>query len=369
MSFKFKNISVSIIDRYIFFEFLAPFIFSLGLFLAITVFGFVVFNLIDLMIKYGLGLSLVLKLFFYSIPEMLYYSIPMSVLLASVLSAGRLYRDNEIIILQNCGVNNKRLFFPVFLFVVFLTTLSLFFNYFIVSKSNYELSKANFLAQTKRNMPIYKQNIFYKEFENYNLKRSFYAREFINSTMFNPTVEEFENNNLTKIIHAQKAQLKNNNWEFYEGFVYNLEKGEIKNYLKFSNYSFPFMQSLESLANEIRSPKEMNYKELKEYIINLKKSGEKTANLEVQLYQKVSIPFVSIIFFIVGIPLGLSNKSKNSSFAYTFSLFFIFSYYIVLFSFTALGSIELVNPLLAAWLPNILVIVGLYLVKLYKNKV
>jgi lipopolysaccharide export system permease protein len=345
------------IDRYIFLEFFLPFLFSLGLFLSITVFGFVVFNLIDMMIRYGLAISLVLKLFIYSIPEMLFYSIPMSVLLASILSAGRLYRDNEIIIFQNCGVSNKRLFLPVFIFVIFLTILSLVFNYFVVSRSNFELSKANFLAYTKKNMPIHKQNIFYKEFDNNSLKRSFYAREFTNNIMYNPTVEEFENNFLTKIIHAEKSELNDNNWLFNKGYLYIIENGEIKTSLKFDKYSFPFMQTLDKVANEIRSPKEMNYTELKEHINFLKKSGEKTANMEVQLYQKISIPFVSIVFFLIGIPLGLNKKSKNSSFAYTFSLFFIFAYYICLFSFTALGSIELVNPFLSAWIPNILVLI------------
>lgn len=116
--------------------------------------------------------------------------------------------------------------------------------------------------------------------------------------MYNPTVEEFENNFLTKIIHADKLYLNNNTWQFDKGYLYIIEKGEIKSSLKFDNYSFPFMQTLDKLANEIRSPKEMNYTELKEHIEILKKTGEKTSNMEVQLYQKIYfIPFVSIVFF------------------------------------------------------------------------
>ena len=352
MSFK-EKLSVSfMIDRYIFWEFLLPFLFSLCLFLSITLFGFVIFNLIDMMVKYGVSLSLIVKLFFYNVPEMLYYSIPMSVLLGSLLGAGRLYRDNEITIFQNAGRSNYRLFLPVFIFVVFLAGLSLFFNYYIVSKANFEVSKATFLAQTKKSMPVYKQNIFYKDFVNYSLKRSFYAREFINGIMFYPIVEEFDNGLITKIIQADRAELNDDQWKFINGFAYTLDKGEIKNYLKFQEYSFPFLTTLEKVAGEMRSPKEMNYSELNDYIINLKKSGEKTANLEVQMHQKISISFVSIFFFLVGVPLGLNKRNKNSSFAYTFSLFFIFSYYIILFACTALGSMEFIDPLIAAWIPN-----------------
>lgn len=360
------KISVNpIIDRYIFLEFLFPFIFSLGLFLSITLFGFVVFNLIDMMIKYGINIGLVLKLFLYNIPEMLFYSIPMSVLLASILSSGRLYKDNEIIIFQNSGTSNKRIFMIPFIFVIFLTLLTILFNYYIVSKSNFELSKANFYAYTKRNMPVNKENIFYKEFNNNVLKRSFYAKQFVSGTMYNPIVEEFENNIISKIIHSEKAILEGNIWQFKNGSVYIFENGEIKTSLKFSDYSFPFMQGLDKLANEIRTPREMNYTELKNNIMYLKKSGEKTANMEVQLYQKISVPFVSVVFFLVGSYLGLSKKSKNSSFAYTFSLFFIFFYYICLFFFTALGSIELINTFIAAWFPNIFVLTILLFTYVY----
>lgn len=362
---KDKFLNHFLVDRYILLEFLLPFLFSLGLFLSITLFGFVIFNLIDMMVKFGVPFYLILKLFVYNIPEMLYYSIPMSVLLASLLSTVRLNKDNELTIFQNSGRSPYRLFLPVFSFVIFLCFLSLWFNYSVVSKSNFEVSKNNFLAQTKRNMPIYKENIFYKDFQNYQLKRSFYARQFINGVMLNPIVEEFENNLITKIIQAEKAELNMDKWTFNRGNVYILEKGEITSSLKFEEYSFPFLYSLKNIAQEIRSPKEMNYSELRNYIDDLKKSGEKTSSLEVQLHQKISISFVSLFFFLVAVPLGLTKKS--STFAYTFSLFFIFGYYIVLFISTTLGNLEIINPIFSAWLPNLLVLITLFFWKLKKS--
>ncbi len=349
-----------LVDKYIFLEFLFPFLFSLGLFLAITVFSFVLFNLIDLMVQFSIPFSLFFRLFVFSLPEMILYSLPMSVLLASLLTAGRLFRDNEIIIFQLSGRNSFRLFLPIFIFTCFLSVLSIFFNYFVVSKANSQFAKDHFYAQVKRSLPEIKQNIFYKEFEKDILKRAFYASKFNNGCMYNPVVEEFTDGVLVAIINAEKAELNNGNWDFTNGTIYHLEKNtspNYKSYMNFEKYSFSFSASLEKLATEMRTPKEMNFSELSVYINDLKKSGEKTSALEVQLHQKLAIPLTSVLFFLVGMPLGLNKKSKNASFGFGFSLLFIFSFYILMFTFTALGSINFLNPVFCAWFPDLTVLI------------
>jgi lipopolysaccharide export system permease protein len=356
----FRNLDL--VDKYIFFEFVAPFLFSLGLFLAITIPGFVLFNLIDLLVKYGISFKLFMQLFSYSLPEMLFYSFPMSVLLASLLTSSRLYRDNEIIIFQLSGRTSFRLFFPVFVFTLLLSFVSLFFNDLVVSKSNAEFSRNYLYAQLKKNLPVSKQNIFYKEYDNTVLKRAFYAREFTGDIMYKPVVEEFEHGVLKTIIEAEKGALIQGRWIFYQGTIYNIGGKNFRSLVNFEKYSISFRASLENIAREARTPKEMNFAELAGHIEDLKTAGEKTGSLEVQLHQKIAVPFTSVLFFMVGIPLGFNKKSKTSSFGFSFSILFIFAYYIIMFCCTALGSIEVLNPFFCAWLPDILVFfTGLFL--------
>src|SRR5690606_37384772 len=150
----------SLIPIYIFLEFLGPFLFSIGIFISITITGFVLFNLIDLMVKYGIPLKLFIELFFLSIPEMVFYSIPMSVLLATLLCVSRLYKDNELLAMQLAGKTLLSIFFPLFIFVFIISSFSILFNEIIVSKSNHELSKSIFYARFQKNIPVSKKNIF-----------------------------------------------------------------------------------------------------------------------------------------------------------------------------------------------------------------
>lgn len=351
-----------LVDKYIFFEFLSPFLFSMGIFLCINVSGFVLFNLIDLMVRFGISFNLFFKLFVYSLPEMIFYSIPMSVLLASLMTSGRLFRDNETIIFQIGGRSSSRLFLPILVFVSFLCILSIIFNEIVVSKSNFEFSKDYFYAQMKKNIPFSKKNIFYKEFENDVIKRAFYAKEFNGQVMYKPVIEEFSNGELTTLINAQRALLIDERWVLANGVIYYISQNKYKTYANFEKYSFSFSSTLESISRETRTPKEMNFYVLNKHIWDLRAAGQKTSDLEVILNQKLSIPFSSLVFFFIGISLGSAKKSKNSSFSFAFSLVFIFSYYILMFCFTALGSINVLNPVISAWLPNIIVLVpGIYM--------
>lgn len=343
-------------EKYIFLEFLFPFIYSLSIFLCINVSSFVLFGLIDLAVKYGISIKLFFQLFIYSLPEMIFYSIPMSFLLATLLASVRLTRDNELIMFQMTGKSIIRLFLPVIVFALFLSLFMIAFNNFLVSKSNHEFSKNLFYAQVKRALPINKKNIFYKEFEHELIKRTFYAKEFNENVMYKPVVQEFSNNEMTRIIVAEQAILNKGVWNFKKGTIYNLEATNANYLLNFEQYSFSFLASLVNIAKEVREPKEMNFQELAEYINNLKNSGENTGFLEVQLHQKMAIPFTTFLFCLTAIPLGTSRKTKNTSFSFAFSLFFIFGYYILMFITTALGSLNFFNPILCAWLPNIVVL-------------
>ncbi|MFN8672520.1 MAG: LptF/LptG family permease [Candidatus Sericytochromatia bacterium] len=355
-----------LIDRYIFYEFINYFIFSIGLFLAINLSVFVLFGLIDLMVKYGISFSLFFQLIIYSLPEMIFYSIPMSVLLASIISIGRLYKDNEITIIQNSGRSIKRLFVLIFLFICFISIGSIFFNNFIVSKANNNFAKNIFYAQYKNNLPISKNHIIYKEIENNYLKRLFYAKKFDGKTMYRPIVEEFNNDNeLINLIIAEKADFNLSQWDFYNGTIYNVSEKKYNSVLNFEKYNFPFLLELKEIASEMKEPKEMSFFELKNYIEKLKKSGQKTGFMETQLYQKITIPLMSIIFFLLSIPISLSKKNKNSGFAFTMSLLFIFSYYLLMFLFTAIGSLDILSPIICAFMPNI---IFLFLAKIFNYK-
>src|SRR5438874_9134960 len=94
---------MKILSRYIFREFLG------NLFLGLLIFTFVLlldhlFELADLLLNKGVGLWITLKLLFLLLPSSLSLTLPMSNLLAALLTFGRLSEHNEITAVRASGL-------------------------------------------------------------------------------------------------------------------------------------------------------------------------------------------------------------------------------------------------------------------------
>ena len=77
---------------------------------------------------------------------------------------------------------------------------------------------------------------------------------------------------------------------------------------------------------------------------------------EVMLYDKVALPITTIVFVLLGVPLSITPPRVRYNRGFLFSILIIFVFYILrAFSFS-LGEAGQITPILAAWLPNIILI-------------
>jgi len=199
-----------IIDFYILREFLKSFVFSLIIFIFINISSFVLFNVINLIVDYGISLNIALNLFILSIPEMIFYSIPMSSLLASLFSISNLNKNNEITIMLLSGRNKFYIFRTLIIFSFLLFLITFFFNNFIVSKSSYQFNNNIKLIQNNYNYSFYKENFLYKEIKNGVLKKSIYIGKIENNNISNIFIEEIEYNKIVKLTNSKEAILMDN---------------------------------------------------------------------------------------------------------------------------------------------------------------
>ena len=83
---------------------------------------------------------------------------------------------------------------------------------------------------------------------------------------------------------------------------------------------------------------------------------------EVEMHKKFSIPFASIIFVLIGAPLGIKAKKGSLGVGVTFSIGFFLLYWVFLIGGEELADRQLISPFLAMWLANIIVgAFGIYL--------
>ncbi|MBU0548805.1 MAG: LptF/LptG family permease [Candidatus Omnitrophica bacterium] len=119
---------MKILRNYILKEFLGPFMVSLVVLTLVMIQGNLI-RLADLIINKGVDIVNVAKLFFFLIPALLTYTIPIAALVATLLSLGRLASDNEIIAIRASGVSILRLVItPLLTLGLILSLILVLFN-------------------------------------------------------------------------------------------------------------------------------------------------------------------------------------------------------------------------------------------------
>lgn len=348
----------SIIDRYLIAELLGPFLFGVGAFTAIMTATSVLFELISFMVRFGLPLWTVIQVLALRMPEMVFYTFPMSMLLASLLAFGRLSGENEITALKACGVSLYRIMAPVAGVSLLVSVATIALNEYVVPGADWAAKNILYEAEHQKRMPTSRDNVFYQEMEGGKLKRVFYARAFDGEVMRNVLVQEFEGDRLDRIIHAERARWETGAWTFFDGILYQMaDNGEYRFIAKFEEQKVKLREALLSLTIERRSPTEMNIRELRDHIRRLEESGARGSGLNelnVQLHQKLSVPFACLVFMLIGAPLGLRPNRSSSSLGLGLSILIIFVYYVAMFIFMAMGQTGYLPPALAAWMPNLL---------------
>tara|TARA_B100001245_G_C22872367_1_gene419511 strand:- start:289 stop:1662 length:1374 start_codon:yes stop_codon:yes gene_type:complete len=128
---------VRLLYRYFLKELVLPFIFSL---LMITFILFVNFLLraIDRFLGKGLDLITILEYLFLNLAWILALSVPMAVLLATLMTFGRLSEDNEINAMRASGIGFLTIMRAPILFGIIITLVLIYFNNFILPEMNFK---------------------------------------------------------------------------------------------------------------------------------------------------------------------------------------------------------------------------------------
>ena len=82
----------------------------------------------------------------------------------------------------------------------------------------------------------------------------------------------------------------------------------------------------------------------------------------VEVHKKFSIPFASLVFILIGAPLGIAARKGSMGVGATLSIMFFLIYWACLILGEDLADRQFLPPMLAMWFPNIIIgLAGFYL--------
>jgi LPS export ABC transporter permease LptG len=288
--------------------------------------------------------------------QILDWTLPISVLVATLVTFGVMSKNNEITAIKSTGVSLFRVALPI-VGVAALVSLLAYLNLdFVLPYSN---QRVDYLKKKIKGQVVYdsasQQKLWFRGKGQYLINFLSYdrnAKELAQVQIFEFHPQEFR---LTRRVFAQRARWDGQGWVFQNGWMRSFtENGRST----FSPITEPlrlyYSERPSDFATEARAPEQMTFAQLRDYIETIRNSGYSAEELTVKLYEKTSWPVISIVMALIALPFAFTIGKRGALYGITIALVLGLVYWVIFAIFTKFGEVGNLPAALSAWSANIL---------------
>ena len=303
-------------------------------------------------------LHVVLGYYRFLIFQLLNWTIPISVLVATLVTFGIMSKNNEITAIKSGGVSLFRVAMPIVFICAVISLLSYLMLDFVLPYSNQRVDairhriqrgkeKASAAASQQRLWLVGKGR-YLINFLSYDKNTRDLAQ--VQVFEFHPT--EFR---VTRRVFAERARWNGRQWVFSRGWIRSFRDDGT---FTFSPITQPlalyYKETPDDFATEARTADQMTFGQLRRYIETIRHAGYSAEKLTVQLWVKTSWPALSIVMALIALPFAFRIGKRGALYGIGIALVLGIFYWTVFLAFTKFGEVGNLPPLLSAWAANVL---------------
>jgi len=348
-----------IIDRYILKEIAFPFFMILFILTFVLLMGKIL-QLMDLMVNKGIRVTDIALLIVYLMPSFLMFTIPISLFVAIMMGLGRLSGDNELMVMKAAGMSLTQIARPILVAVAASFLLTAFTSYYLVPHGNYAVKSLLFdVARQKASAGI-KERVFNDEFSGILIyaDKVPVSGEHMEGVLISDTRTTGEQ---STIIAARAYLLADPNamtvtLRLEDGATHSVDRS-LKSYrrMDFARYDIKLDlgAAMSGDAGKSKASTEMTVAEMMKRMEDKKLKDTDLRELAIEINKKFSIPVSTLVFGILGVPLGIRKHRTAKYWGFSIGLAVVIAYYLLRLGGEALAETGQLTPFIGAWTPNI----------------
>ena len=327
---------------------------------------FYISTFVDLSDKWFKGqasFGMLAQFLFWSTPEWLTYILALAVLLSSLVTIGLLTKNSELIVMRACGISLYRTALPLVVFAIAASAILFAMEERVLATANRNADRLKHIIRTgspqtfgvlNRKWIVGRNGEVY-HYQFYDPRR----RELNSLSVFD--FDQAAHTIRTRLFAAKATYAPTTgpngavpHWRLEQGW--SREFGPNTQVNQFA----PFTDRVVSLepadyfVTETREPDLMNFGQLRSYVAELRASGYNVLEHEVGLYRKVAFPFVTLVMTLIAIPFAVSTGKRGAMYGIGIGIVLALVYWVMISVFAAFGAGGLLDPMLAAWAPNLI---------------
>lgn len=359
------------IQRYIFREFLGPTLLGLGVYTFLFIVK-LLFDLAELAIRRQVPLALLGQFLLLALPRLLAITGPMAVLLGIMVGMGRLSSDQEITAMRGAGVSYLQMLVPALFLGLGASFLVAYDTLVIIPRVTFEQHRLNaevlLSGDVSRGL---KPGVFYKEIPDVLLYAERVDRD---GRLGGVLLVQKQSDNTIRLTLAREAYIQQEaetgriRFLLRDGESHSTPPGEGHQYER-SRFEEELLvrppdPSLLSMADRLRGADRRSYREQTTAALleTLRRpvdspeslSAKRRPRAVLELHRRFALPAASILFALLGFPLGIVTRRGGRSSGFALSILVVLGYWLVATAAENLVTGGALPGWLAAWLPNAL---------------
>ena len=319
----------------------------------------------DFFVRRSATLSQVGWLVLLSIPWIVVLTVPMAFLLGVLIGIGRLSGDSELVALRACGVGPWRIYRPTLAAAALLSAAVFLFYNLVLPRANEALTRSMARVAATSVVNLVQPRTFREPRPGVTL---FFDRVGADGRSFEGVFLKLgDDDRLSRIVVARKGALtleEGKLWlDLSSSVVHEVDRDDPTHYRTNRNefQRILFSDDIEATAQaRISYEKGLRAQSLSELLATERRvrnsSPERHRLTLVEIHKKFSIPFACFAFAVIGIPLAETSRRGGRGSGFALSLAILVVYYVLLSNGETWAQEGKLDPAVAMWLPNALLI-------------
>jgi lipopolysaccharide export system permease protein len=309
-------------------------------------------------IRYDADMAVVLGYFVLRTPAIALQIAPLATLMATLLTLGMLSRNNEVTAMRSCGVSLYRIAIPFMVFALIVSGLLFGLSVGVIPLSTAQAEYVKTaLIEKKALPPTLKTDRSWLQLGNRQLM-NIDAVDPDGRTLRGVILYRLESQfRLAEITEAREARYTEAGWVLLDGVHRTLQPDGRLAVALFESRPIEMSQTPDDFNAWLSSEtEEMTLARIQAIVHRLRHDGYGFSRLLTDYNGRVAFPFVNVVMAIVGIALSLRGTGvRGSGMAMGIGLALIigFLYWTTHSVSIALGRSNVLTPLLAGWMANL----------------
>lgn len=356
------------VDKYLLREIASPF--GIGLLIyTMTLLLNMILMLSERLISKDVDTITIFKMLLYLMPDLLAFTIPMSILMGVLAGLSRMSTDSEIVAFKTMGIDNWRLLKPIILFSVLGWLLSSWMIMYLAPEGNFRFNQLNTRILVSKSVADIKSRTFNRDFHPYTI----YFSDIDNRTdeWLNVFLYSRKRGDSDSVILAERGKFVQRPKQD-ERFIYlkNVHAHKFNKEDPDRGYEVTFMARSREML-----PKDVEFKNIRSHtqlvfpeLVKKMEAEPKNVMYTIEFHRKFALPFACIALGFLALSLGISTKKGGKVSGFIISLAIIFVYYSVITAGQNMVMKGILPPFLGIWAADIFLLAAGFIAYYYSSK-